>query len=126
MSITTAELADIAAERRRAATQAWSDLLAGGAACRLDGSLPVHEGAKLREGQSVALGMVARQARRQQDDDALTVLETAAASWAAMPVPGQGRDWDAYRRGGDLALADLRAVVAPGESPSPDARDQAP
>jgi hypothetical protein len=111
VTITGAQLADIAVERRRVATQAWSDLLGGGASCRLDGSLPVHEGAKLREGESVALGLVVREARRQRTDDALTVLEAAAASWTGMPVPGQGRDWDAYHRGGDLALAELRELV---------------
>ena len=126
MSMTGAELADIAVERRRAAMQAWSDLLAGGASCRLDGSLPVHEGAKLREGESVALGLVARQARQQRTDDALTSLEAAAASWAAMPVPGHGRDWDAYRRGGDQALAELRALVALDASVASDGEVGAP
>jgi hypothetical protein len=112
MSLSTGALAELAAERRRLANEAWSALLAGGASCRLDGALPMHEAAKLREGESVALGLVARRARREPSATAEAVLDGAAEAWAALPVPGQGRDWDAYRRGGDQALAGLRTVLA--------------
>lgn len=109
--MTPAELLALASERRAAATQAWSDLLGGGAACRIDGSLSTHEGAKLREGETAALGLVVRQVRANPDLAAPASLEAAADQWARKPVPGRGRDWDAYRRGGDDALRDLRAAL---------------
>jgi hypothetical protein len=109
--MTPAELLAVASERRAAATQAWSDLLGGGAACRIDGSLSSHEGAKLREGETAALGLVIRQVRANPDADAVACLDSAAEKWARTPVPGRGRDWEAYRRGGDGALADLRATL---------------
>lgn len=118
--MTPAELLRLASDRRRAATEAWSELLGGGSSCRLDGSLSAHEGAKLREGESVLLGLVVRQLRAHPGDDVRTSLDAASAAWARQPVPDRGRDWDAYRRGGDDALRDLRAVVSPpGPVPPP-------
>lgn len=107
----SAGLLAVATQRRVAATEAWSALLGGGASCRLDGSLSSHEGAKLREGEATALGLVVRQARSTPDADAVTILAAAAERWSRTPVPGRSRDWDAYRRGGDDALRDLRAAV---------------
>lgn len=115
MPMTPAELLALASKRRAEATQAWSDLLGGGAACRIDGSLSSHEGAKLREGETASLGLVVRQVRANPDADAVASLEAAAEKWARTPVPGRGRDWDAYRRGGDGAIADLRAAVESAE-----------
>lgn len=109
--MTPAELLALASERRLAASQAWSDLLGGGAACRVDGSLSSHEGAKLREGEAAALGLVVRQVKANPGVDAAESLSAAADRWARTPVPGRGRDWDAYRRGGEGALGDLRAAL---------------
>ncbi|MGM0384785.1 MAG: hypothetical protein ACQERF_02220 [Actinomycetota bacterium] len=117
MPITPAEMLALATERRTAATQAWSDLLGGGAACRIDGSLSSHEGAKLREGETAALGLVVRRVRANPDVEATVSLDAAAEQWAHTPVPGRGRDWDAYRRGGDDALRDLRAAIEEASRP---------
>lgn len=108
---TPAQLLPLVTARRAAATAAWSDLLGGGAACRIDGSLSSHEGAKLREGEAAALGILVRLLRRRPDDDVRAILDAAAAEWGTRSATGKGRDWDAYRRGGDGALQDLRAVV---------------
>jgi len=108
---TAAQLLPIVTARRAAATAAWSDLLGGGASCRLDGSLSSHEGAKLREGEAAALGILARRLRKHPDDDVLTTLDAATAEWRIKSAIGIGRDWDAYRRGGDAALQDLRDAV---------------
>ncbi len=109
--MTPEELLTLATRRRAAASQAWSDLLGGGSSCRLDGSLSAHEGAKLREGETAALGLVIRQVRAHPDVAALVSLDAAAAAWERQPVPGRGRDWDAYRRGGDDALRELRLLL---------------
>ncbi|MDX5318711.1 MAG: hypothetical protein LPK38_05070, partial [Actinomycetes bacterium] len=78
----------------------------------IDGSLSSHEGAKLREGETAALGLVVRQVRANPGSDATASLDAAAEKWARTPVPGRGRDWDAYRRSGDGAIAELRDIVA--------------
>ncbi len=110
--MTAEELLTLATRRRAAASQAWSDLLGGGSSCRLDGSLSAHEGATLREGETAALGLVIRQVRAHPDVAALVSLDAAAAAARErQPVPGRGRDWDAYRRGGDDALRELRLLL---------------
>ena len=53
--------------------------------------------------------------RANPDADAVASLDAAAEKWARTPVPGRGRDWDAYRRGGDGAIVDLRAAVESAE-----------
>lgn len=111
MPMTPAELLDLASERRLAASEAWSALLGGGAACRLDGSLSSHEGAKLREGESAALGLVVRQLKANPDRAAAASLDAAVAQWTRLPMAGRGNDWEAYRRGGDDALRDLRSAL---------------
>lgn len=120
MPMTPVELLALASERRLAASEAWSELLGGGASCRLDGSLSSHEGAKLREGESAALGLVVRQLKANPGAEAGVSLDAAAAQWARTSMAGRGRDWDAYRRGGEAALADLRRWVnPPGRGPLP-------
>lgn len=109
--MTPEELLALATQRRLEATNAWSELLGGGASCRLDGSLSSHEGAKLREGEAAALGLVVRQLKAHPDAAASMSLEAAAERWGPTPAPGRGRDWEAYRRGGDDALEALRALM---------------
>ncbi len=111
MPITSQQFLALVTERRIAATQSWSELLGGGATCQLDGSLSSHEGAKLREGEVAALGLVIRALRARPDDDIVDIFGGAIGQWNSQPVPGRGTDWEAYLRGGEDALESLRAVL---------------